>query len=159
MFKLQDISIRNKLILMQVFTSVLVFGILFGVFIITDVSSYKQRKVKNMISLAQVIGTNSISSIQFQDPEAAKEILAELQSVAPEIIHAGIIDNHGRTFASISKTKIDSFKIPVLNGRSFSYTGGQKLFVTNPIISNNTVIGNVFLEIQLTELQEIKQYK
>lgn len=159
MFKLRDISIRNKLILMQVFTSVIVFGIVFGVFIITDVNSYKQRKVDSMISLAQVIGTNSISSIQFQDPEAAREMLAELHSVAPEIIHAGITDGHGRVFASYSKIKTDSFKIPILNGRAFSFTGEQQLFVSNPIMTNNEVIGKVFLEVQLTELQEIKQYK
>jgi sensor histidine kinase regulating citrate/malate metabolism len=83
MLKFNDISLRNKLILMQVFTSVVVFGIVFGVFIITDVNSYKQRKVDSMISLSQVLGTNSISSIEFQDPESARDMLKELQTVAP----------------------------------------------------------------------------
>jgi signal transduction histidine kinase len=144
---------------MQVFTSVVVFGIVFGVFIITDINSYKQRKVDSMISLAQVIGTNSISSIQFQDPEAAREMLAELHNVAPEIIHAGITNKYGQIFASYAKAKADSFKIPVLNGRTFFFTGHQQLFVSNPIVSNHEVIGKVFLEAQLTELQQIKQYK
>jgi len=31
--------------------------------------------------------------------------------------------------------------------------------VSNPIVSNNEIIGKVFLEVQLTEIQEIKQYK
>jgi len=159
MFKLRDISIRNKLILMQVFTSVVVFGIVFGVFIITDINFYKQRKVDSMISLAQVIGTNSISSIQFHDPESVKVMLAELHTVAPEIIHAGITNKKGQVFASYSKNKADSFKIPVLNGRAFSFKGQQQLFVSNPIVSNNEIIGKVFLEVQLTEIQEIKQYK
>lgn len=159
MFKLRDISIRNKLILMQVFTSVVVFGIVFGVFIITDVNSYKQRKVDSMISLAQVIGTNSISSIQFQDPEAAKKMLADLHNVAPEIIHAGITNKNGQAFASYSKIKADSFKIPVLKGKAFSFAGEQQLFVSNPIVSNNEIIGDVFLQVQLTELQKIKHDK
>jgi len=98
---------------MQVFTSVVVFGIVFGVFIITDINFYKQRKVDSMISLAQVIGTNSISSIQFHDPESVKVMLAELHTVAPEIIHAGITNKKGQVFASYSKNKADSFKIPV----------------------------------------------
>jgi signal transduction histidine kinase len=144
---------------MQVFTSVIVFGIVFGVFIITDVNSYKQRKVDSMISLAQLIGTNSISSIQFHDPEAVNKMLAELHSVAPEIIHAGITNKNGQVFASYSKANAGSFKIPVLNGRAFSFTGGQQLFVSNPIVSNNEIIGKVFLEVQLTELGKIKQYK
>ncbi|MGN6533314.1 MAG: ATP-binding protein [Ginsengibacter sp.] len=159
MLKFNDISLRNKLILMQVFTSVVVFGIVFGVFIITDVNSYKKRKVESMISLAQVLGTNSISSIEFQDPEAARVMLEELQTVSPEIVHAEITNKEGQVFASYSKAHEEKFSIsPILHGKSYSFTNEQ-LFVSNPIVSNNQVIGKVYLEIQLTELQEIKQYK
>jgi len=144
---------------MQVFTSVVVFGIVFGVFIITDVNSYKQRKVDSMISLAQVLGTNSISPIQFQDPEAARKMLEELQTVAPEIIHAEITNKEGQLFASYSKTDADTFSMPrTSHGKSYSFTNDQ-LFVSNPIISSNEEIGKVYLEVQLTELQQIKQYK
>ena len=69
--KLNDLSIRNKLILMQVFTSVLVLSIVFTVFVVTDINGYKQRKIDSMISLAQVVGTNNISTLQFQDTDAA----------------------------------------------------------------------------------------
>jgi len=97
---------------MQVFTSVVVFGIVFGVFIITDVNTYKQHKVDSMISMAQVLGTNSISSIQFQDPEAAREMLEELQTVSPEIVHAEITNKEGQVFASYSKSGAETFSIP-----------------------------------------------
>lgn len=158
MFKLNDLSIRNKLIVMQVFTSVVVFGIVFGVFIITDVNSYKQRKVDSMISLAQVIGANNISSIQFQDPEAATNALKELETVAPEITHAEIKNKDGQVFADYSKIG-DTFTFPNdLHGKAFSFTNDQ-LFVSNPIVSNNEKIGTVYIEVQLTELQQIKQYK
>jgi len=159
MVKLNDISIRNKLILMQVFTSVIVFGIVFGVFIITDVNSYKQRKVDSMISLAKVLGTNSISSIQFQDPEAARVMLEELRTVSPEIVHAEITNKEGQVFASYSKPGTNTFTIPaVLHGKHYAFTD-QQLFVSNPIVSNKEVIGTVYLEFQLTELQQIIQYK
>jgi signal transduction histidine kinase len=159
MLKFNDISLRNKLILMQVFTSVIVFGIVFGVFIITDVNSYKQRKVDSVISLAQVLGTNSISSIQFQDPETARSMLEELQTVSPEIVHAEITSKEGQTFASYSKPNVESFSIPkILHGKNYAFTD-QQLFVSNPIVSNNEVIGKVYLEVQLTELQQIIQYK
>jgi signal transduction histidine kinase len=159
MVKLNDISIRNKLILMQVFTSVIVFGIVFGVFIITDVNSYKQRKVDSMISLAKVLGTNSISSIQFQDPEAARVMLEELRTVSPEIVHAEITNKEGQVFASYSKPGTNTFAIPaVLHGKHYAFTD-QQLFVSNPIVSNKEVIGTVYLEVQLTELQQIIQYK
>ena len=75
LFRLRNISIRNKLVLMQVFTSVLVLGIVFAFFVVADIRSYKLRKAENTISLAQVVGINSLSTLQFQDNEAATHIL------------------------------------------------------------------------------------
>jgi signal transduction histidine kinase len=159
MLKFNDISLRNKLILMQVFTSVVVFGIVFGVFIITDVNSYKQRKADSMVSLAKVVGTNSISSIEFQDPEAANAMLKELQTVSPEIVHAEIRNKEGQIFASYSKPDKLLVSIPgSLRGKAYTFTDDQ-LFVSNAIVSSNLVIGKVYLEVELTELQQIKQYK
>lgn len=144
---------------MQVFTSVIVFGIVFGVFIITDVNSYKQRKVDSMISMAQVLGTNSISSIQFQDPEAARQMLEELRTVSPEIVHAQITNKQGQLFASYSEPGAETISIPaILRGKAYTFTDHQ-LFVSSPIISNTEVIGKVYVEVELTDLQQIKQYK
>lgn len=142
---------------MQVFTSVLVLGIFFGAFVITDIRSYKQRKVDDMISLAKVIGTNSVSTLQFQDNETAKNILSELHNVAPEILHAGIVDKRGRLFASYTKKGADSFHIPpALEGKEFVFIG-RGLFVSGDIINDNEKIGKVILEVELSELEQIKQ--
>jgi signal transduction histidine kinase len=142
---------------MQVFTSVLVLGIFFGAFVITDIRSYKQRKVDDMISLAKVIGTNSISTLQFQDNETAKNILSELHNVAPEILHAGIVDKRGRLFASYTKKGADSFHIPpALNGKEFVFIG-RGLFVSGDIMNDNEKIGKVILDVELSELEQIKQ--
>ena len=56
---------------MQVFTSVIVLGLCFAAFVISHITDSKQRKADSMISLAQVIGSNSISAIRFQDNDAA----------------------------------------------------------------------------------------
>ena len=74
--------------LMQVFTSVLVLGLCFAFFVITHIRDYKQRKADSMIGLAQVIGSNSVSAIQFQDNDAAKEILQNYPTVAILMITA-----------------------------------------------------------------------
>ena len=58
---------------MQVFTSVLVLLIFFGVFVFTSIRSYKESKEEAMISVAHVIGINSIAPIRFQDNESAKK--------------------------------------------------------------------------------------
>ena len=159
MFNLRDISIKNKLILMQVFTSLLVLSIVFGVFIFTDINSYKQRKVESMMSLAQVLGTNSISTLQFDDPDAAMQMLHDLHNVSPEIVHATIFNNKGEIFAHYSKPGLDSFRIKdILKQRKFLFSG-HELFVSSAITNNNEVIGKVYLDVELSELQQTKEYK
>ena len=156
--KLNDISIRNKLILMQVFTSVLVLSIVFTVFVVTDINGYKQRKIDSMISLAQVVGANNISTLQFQDDDAATQILSELHSVSPEIIQASILDKNGNLFATYSRVGDSLHTRPVFKEKNFVFSG-QHLFVSNPITYNNEVIGKVLLEVELSELQQIRQSK
>ena len=159
MFNLRDISIKNKLILMQVFTSLLVLSIVFGAFIFTDINSYKQRKMESMMSLAQVIGTNSISTLQFDDPDAATQMLQDLHNVSPEIIHATIFNNKGEIFAHYSKPGLDSFRIKdILEQRKFLFSG-HELFVSSAITNNNEVIGKVYLDVELSELHQTKEYK
>lgn len=159
MLNLRDISIKNKLILMQVFTSLVVLSIVFGVFIFTDINSYKERKMSSMMSLAQVIGTNSISTLQFDDPDAATQMLQDLHNVSPEIVHATIVDNNGEIFAHYSKSGSDSFRMTeILKQKKFLFSG-HDLFVSSPIINNRKVIGKVYLDVELSELQQIKEYK
>lgn len=145
---------------MQVFTSLLVLGIFFTVYIITDLRSYKQRKVEDMISLAQVIGTNNVSTLQFQDNDAAKEILAELHKVAPEIVYASIVDNKGKIFASyLSPVVAPGFRIPIsLKDKKYLFDD-HYLFVTNTIVNDKKVLGSVLFGIELSELEKIKQSK
>jgi signal transduction histidine kinase len=144
---------------MQVFTSLLVLCIVFGVFIFTDINSYKTRKKDSIISLAQVIGTNSISILQFDDPDAATEMLRDLHNVAPEIIRASILDSNGNIFAQYTKPGADSSEIKnILKQKKFVFSGHQ-LYVSNPILNNDEAIGKVYLDVELSELQQIKKYK
>lgn len=159
MFSFRNLSIRKKLILMQVFTSVLVLVIMFLVFIITDVRSFKQRTVDNMISIAQVIGTNSISVLQFQDEGAAMEMLTQLHKVSPEITEAAIINKNGQVFARFSDPGAFPMNVPAkMDDKDYLFYKKQ-LLVTYPIVSGNEAIGKIFLVVHLTELQKIIQNK
>jgi len=157
--KIHDISIRDKLVLMLVFTSVLVLIVFLMVFIFTDVESYKQRKANSLVGLAHVIGTNSISTIQFQDNDAATQILSELQNVAPEIVHAAIMDRTGKLFALYSKPGADGLTIPDgLKVNKYLFTD-KELYVSQQIFDNNVIVGTVFLESDLSELRDIIRTK
>ncbi len=157
MFKIRDISIRNKLVLMQVFTSVVVLSVFFVVFILSDIESYKARKEASITSLAHVIAANSISAIQFRDDETATEMLTDLRNIAPEISHAVIIDKDGKNFASYAKAGFDSSGLYNLQQVKKTGFSGNHLFVIDNIIDQKKLIGKVALQVELSELEQIKK--
>ena len=159
MIGLRDFSIKNKLVLMQVFTSIAVLGLCFAAFVITDIRGYKDRKIASTVSFAQVIGTNSISAIQFLDNDAAKQILFDLQKVESDVINASIIDSRGNIFASYTRAGRNAYRFlpPFVDHHRIE---DNYLYVYNNILDNqNTKIGTVCLQVELTQLQEIKQQK
>lgn len=158
MINLRNISIQNKLVLIQVLTSVFVLAIFFTGFIMIDIKDYKERKVKSIQSIAKVLAANNVSTIQFQDNEAAKDILSELQNVAPDIVRAVITDKDGNTFAQFSKTKADSSWFD-LGNKTFAFEG-RHLYVTNPIMNaENELAGHVYIDCELSELEDMKSKK
>jgi len=158
MMNLRNISIQNKLVLIQVLTSVFVLAIFFTGFIMIDIKDYKERKVKSIQSIARVLAANNISTIQFHDNEAAKKILSELQHVAPDISRAVITDTKGNRFAQFSKNNTDSGLFN-LGNKTFAFEG-QHLYVTNPILNeDNELTGHVYIDCELSELEDMKSKK
>jgi len=145
---------------MQVVTSLIVLALFFVVFIISDIRSYKQRKVNDMIGLAQVLGTNTTSALQFQDNEAATKILHESNGVIPAVEHAVVFDKAGNVFASYAKkNSADSFHVPgQLKKNQYLFTG-KHLFVTSDIINENEKIGEIVIETDFSELKQINATK
>ncbi len=112
-----------------------------------------------MVNLAQVIATNSVSTIRFQDNEAARNILSELLNVVPDIDHAAIFDSSGRLFASYDKQGVEKMTIPQeLKDHESLYTE-KMLFVRGEILNYGDKIGTVVLQVELTELNDIKTFK
>ncbi len=144
---------------MQVFTGVTVLGLCFAAFVITDIRGYKERKVASTISFAQVLGTNTISAVQFLDDEAARQILSDLQKVESDVINASIIDNKGLVFASYNRRGHPGyqFRPPFQNSHWFD---NNYLYVYQNIVDQqHTMLGTVCLQIELNELKQIKMQK
>jgi signal transduction histidine kinase len=158
MLGIRDISIKNKLVLMQVFTSVMVLGLCFAAFVITDVKGYKERKVTSTISIAQVIGSNSISALQFYDNETATKNLVDLQKVEHDVINAAILDKEGKIFANYTKAGNEQYNFPPLPRDSYEFSQGF-LFVFKTIRNEKEVMGTVCLQVELSQLEEIKNQK
>jgi len=155
MLSIRDLSIKNKLIWMQVLTCILVLGLCFVAFVVTDIRGYKERKVTSTIAIAQVIGVNSISALQFLDNDAAKKIL---QQSEPDVVNAIILDKKGNIFASYTKTQISPYSFLPPFTDNYKFTDGF-LYVYKNIIKDNELLGTVCLKVELSELQGIINQK
>lgn len=144
---------------MQVFTSVIVLVIFFLAYIVTDIRDYKERKVKSMSSLAHVISSNAVSTLDFHDNLVAAEILSGLKNSSPEIVYAAIIDNTGKLFASYHKPGVNTFDSSGMLKYKKNYFSDKFLFISDDIISGNEPRGRVLLVVELTELNAIKKAK
>ena len=157
MLNLHNISIKNKLVIMQVFTSALVLAICITAFVLIDIKGYKDRKAMSSKAIAQVVGFNSVSALDFLDNAAANKILSEL-NVQHDILNAVIIDKRGKEFASYTKAGIETkykFDIPKGATDKFIFTNND-LLVYSKIKKDNEIIGQVLIQFELSELNKIK---
>ncbi|MDI1306457.1 PAS domain S-box protein [Flavobacterium sp. AED] len=157
MMNLRNISIKNKLVLMQVFTSAFVLVLCIAAFVLIDIKGFKDRKMVSSIAIAQVVGFNSVSALEFLDNAAAKKILSEL-AVQNDILNASILDKKGHVFASYTKQGANPkfrFVVPAMDQKSFLFTN-KNLFVYSKIKKDNKTIGLVCINFELSELNKIK---
>jgi signal transduction histidine kinase/DNA-binding response OmpR family regulator len=71
-------------------------------FIAYDRVTFREAKVLNLSTQAQIIGSNSISALLFNDQQSAENTLSALKA-AHNILSAGIYTPGGRLFASYSR--------------------------------------------------------
>lgn len=141
---------------MQVLTSFIVLGLCCTFFVITDVRDYKDRKAESISAIAQVIGSNTISAIQFLDTAVASEKLSQLR-IETDILNASILDKTNNVFASYTKMGAKDFHFkPTTNGISNKTEfSGSHLFAYSKIARNEENLGTVCLRVELTELTNI----
>lgn len=142
---------------MQVFTSAFVLGLCITAFVLIDIKGFKDRKAKSAVAIAQVIGYNSFSALEFMDNAAANKILSEL-AVQNDIVNATILDKDNAIFASYTKSGADPnfrFTIPTINEKSLEFTN-DNLLVYSKIRKGNEIMGMVCIRFELSELNKIK---
>lgn len=155
----RNISIKNKLVIIQLFTSLIVLGLFVTAFLILDIRGYKRRRIETLQGLAEVIGTNAASTLQFQDNEAARLILKNLIQVSPRIASAVIYDRNGKTFASYQRTDRVHVPIPKNVSTSGALTVNKHLFVYRNIMGPDGVVGSIVVESELIDLYSLNREK
>src|ERR1700722_6434714 len=98
MAQFKNISIRKKLIIIQVATAFIAVLMCCSIFVYNNIKVFKEASVSSKNSIAEIVGINAASTLEFMDRDAANAMLQKLKS-NPSIINAIILDKTGKEFA------------------------------------------------------------
>lgn len=146
-------SIRNKLFIIVLVTSIAALFITIVALAIYDLQTYRNTLTKDVSTQAELIGRASIPALLFDDAKLARANLSLLE-VRPKIVAASLYNEHGVLIASYIRPKAAEF-VPAIKRRlaDLAVVEGNLLRVQRRIMLNNEMLG--LIEIQAN--YEIRQ--
>jgi signal transduction histidine kinase/DNA-binding response OmpR family regulator len=148
------VSIATKLrwIVTSAITLALVLASL--AFLVYDYYTFRADKIKDVQSLAEVIGSNSTGALVFQDTGTAKEILKAL-NFEGHVAKACIYDRQGNLFAKYLAPGTQS-RFPGLPQKvnASYFPNPHTLIVFRSIVLDREQIGTVYIHYDLVELRQ-----
>lgn len=131
------------------------------IFFAYDLVTFRQGIVQNLSTQAQIIGSNSISALTFNDPQAAESTLSALRA-APNVMSAVIYAADGQPFAAYWRDRTGDLPaqsaIPSGQAQAASLSN-QQITIVRRIVFQGTPIGTVFIQSDLQEMYgRLKRY-
>lgn len=158
MIFLQNLSIRNKLIGIILFVTLLSLGFGFTIVTLQNIKSFKGELVNRSILEANMIGEFCVTPLAFDDKLGAEKMLAKLKNI-PSVTFSRLYDVDGNEFAKYGKEE-NSIGSSGLTDKEFSVEfEGDFLKVFQPIEYQDKYYGIIYLLIS-TELlnKQINSY-
>src|SRR3989441_7134688 len=149
----RDLSIRRKLTLIIMLTSSVALLLACAAFVSYDLYTFRQAKVHDLATLAEIIGSNSTAALTFGDSNSAQEILGAL-SANQHIAAACIYMGDGRVFAKYLRGDPSARFSPPETQEDGSRFGSNELALFGKITLEGEKIGTVYLRSDLAEITE-----
>ncbi|HZQ17663.1 MAG TPA: ATP-binding protein [Terriglobales bacterium] len=148
-------SIAGKLVRLNALASGTALLLACAGFFIYDFYSFRADLIRNLGMQAQIIGSNSISALVFDDSSAAEKTLSALKAV-PHIVLAEIHTPDGRTFASYNRARSNFWRGPSLVPSGQTEIHGfrnQHVFLTRSLTFEGKNIGTVCIVSDMSALR------
>ncbi len=123
-------------------------------FIAFDMITFRQAMLRNLSTQAQIIGSNSVSALLFNDPQSAENTLLALKA-APNILSAQVYLPDGRPFASYSRDRDRHGPVlpPISPGQTETHwIEDDQIALVRSIVLDGKPIGAVYIRSDLQEL-------
>jgi two-component system sensor histidine kinase/response regulator len=151
------LSLARKLTAISVITTTATMLVACGAFFAYDVSMSRERLVRDMWTLADVVGQNSTAALAFGDAKGAADTL---KGLAPNdhIVGAMIVSLDAQALAKYERAGFparDPRPFPagaVRTGRAWHAFTATTLRTLRPIVSNNEIVGAIFIESDQREI-------
>ncbi|MCK4359200.1 MAG: HAMP domain-containing protein [Candidatus Cloacimonetes bacterium] len=153
MISIKNLSIKRKLVLMQLITTVFVL-LFYSIFLFfNNLEIYRKSVINQLESLAELIISKSLPALYCSDNAATEEVLSSLTS-EKDIINAWIYDANGNLFAKYSKSGYSNFNFPKIEKKSHKVGTGIAI-LTKRILQNGEFIGMLSLRLKVRQFQDI----
>ncbi len=149
----KDLAINTKLTLLVLLAGSVALLLSSFAFVANDVHVIRTSMVKQMTTLAEVLGSNSTAALNFQDPNTATELLMSLKK-QPAVEFACIYDAEGHAFATYRRDDFKAMAPPAPAMAGYEFTDRGDLDVARGIEYNDQPIGTIYVHANMDELHE-----
>src|SRR5713226_6266948 len=161
MLRVRDYSISKKLTWMNMLVSGAALLMACAAFVGYDLITFRKSLVGNLSIQAQIIGSNAVSALVFNDPGSAEKTLSALQA-SPHIEHAEIYTPDGRAFAGYwregSRHTLSPPPIPAGQTQVQRFQDGE-MALGRLIIFKEKPVGSVYIRSDLQAMNDrLKSY-
>ena len=143
MFKAISRSVRHKLTLVVLATTLAALVVTGIALVVYDLRTYRETGFNDLRTQADILGRASAAALAFDDRKAAAENVLWLKA-KPEISAAAIYNAKGKLFASYTRRDLD-VTLPSLPGAEGVGVEGANLVVFQRIVQNNEILGTVYM--------------
>jgi signal transduction histidine kinase len=154
-------SISAKLMWMNVIVSATVLVLATIGYFSYDLISFRQNLIRNLRTAAQIVGTNSVSALLFDDQQSAVTTLEALAN-SPDVVAATLVTTDGSTFAEYRRSA--NVPAPPLRAMAAGKTDeqwvkGRQVVLAHRIVFQGKPVGTVYIAAQLNETgRRARQY-
>lgn len=147
----QKASLKQKQMLIIMLTTGVALLLACAAITAYEVITFRKSMVRNVSSLAQIIGSNTSAALDFNDPRNAEETLSALESES-HIVAACIYSREGDVFVKYIRPDRKAPFTPPPCQTNATFFADHHLNLFRPILSKGEIIGVIYLKSDLESL-------
>jgi len=153
MFSLRNYSIKVKLILVVLLVTVISLILSSVAYIVNDRNSFRDELVQNTGLVAAILAENCSSTVTFDDPESAREVLRSIEN-DPHLVWAAVVLPDGSLFSQHTrKGRAELSAVPEFSEDGYMLDDNY-LTVTEPVLAGDKRIGTLLVQSDLEKATE-----